>query len=246
MNRAVFAAVGVFAILAAPVPATAQAVDVELVLAADGSGSIDMDEFRLQREGYAAAITHPDVLAAIRGGRNGAIALAYIEWGAPESQHTIVDWQVIASAADAERFARALRTAPREAYGYNSISGAIDYAANLIHSNRFDALAKVIDVSGDGPQRGGRPVQAARDDAVAAGITINGLVVKRPGGGYPGPSGEPLDEHYRNDVIGGLGAFVLIADDKLSFPAAVRRKLVLEIAESRHPSGRVRRTAQQH
>jgi hypothetical protein len=205
-------------------------VDVELVLAADGSGSIDDDEFRVQREGYAAAITDPDVLSAILGGAHGAAAISYIEWGGPASQHTIVDWMVIRGPADAATFAERLRTAPRVAQGYNSISGAIDYAAEKIRSNDYEGLSKIIDISGDGPQIGGRPLSLAREEAVAQGITINALVVKRPGGGYPGPSGEPLETHYRNDVIGGLAPFVIVADEKLTFGAAIRRKLILEIA----------------
>lgn len=151
--------------------------------------------------------------------------------GGPYSQHTIVDWTVIAGADDARAFGEALVAAPRAAEGWNSISGAIDYSVGLIESNRFQGVRRIIDVSGDGPQNGGRPVQAARDDAVALGITINGLVVKSRGGGYPGPSGEPLETHYRNDVIGGFGAFVIVADETLSFTEAVRRKLVLEIAQ---------------
>ena len=208
----------------------AEIVDVEIVLAADGSGSIDDEELALQRRGYAEAITHPDVVRTILGGLHGRIAIAYIEWGGPYSQHTIVDWTLIDSEESAQAFAADLVEAPRAAQGYNSISGAIDYSVQKINTNSFNGLRKIIDVSGDGPQNGGRPVQAARDDAVAQGITINALVVKSRGGGYPGPRGEPLEEHYRNDVIGGFGAFVMTADETLRFNEAVRRKLVLEIA----------------
>lgn len=211
-------------------PAGSGTVDVEIVLAADGSGSIDDDELALQRRGYASAITHPDVLRTIAGGLHGRIAITYIEWGGPYSQHTIVDWTVIDGQAAAEDFAQRLIRAPRAAQGYNSISGAIDYAVGKINTNEFSGLRKIIDVSGDGPQNGGRPVQAARDDAVAQGITINALVVKSRGGGYPGPNGEPLEQHYRKDVIGGFGAFVMIVDESARFDEAVRRKLVLEIA----------------
>ncbi len=217
--------------LAGTVPGlAAEAVDLELVLSADGSGSIDQDELRVQREGYARAITSSAVLDAIRSGVHGAIALAYVEWGGPDSQHTIVDWMVIRDRASARAFAAELRTRPRLAEGYNSISGAIDHAAGLIRSNAYEGLRKIIDVSGDGPQIGGRPVQAARDEAVISGITINALVVERPGGGYPGPGGMPLIEHYERDVIGGSGAFAMTADEEISFAQAIRNKLVLEIA----------------
>jgi hypothetical protein len=210
--------------------AAAQQVDLELVLAADGSGSIDDEELWLQRKGYADAITDPRVLGAIQGGLHQRIALAYIEWGGPSSQETIVDWMVVSDAASAQAFAERLMQAPRKAFGYNSISGAIDEAHRKIRDNGIAGATGIIDVSGDGPQMGGRPVQAARDDAVAAGITINGLVVKSRGGGYPGPGGMPLDEHYRRDVIGGPGAFVMVADETTSFAEAVLNKMIREIA----------------
>jgi Protein of unknown function (DUF1194) len=216
--------------------ARAEPVDLELVLAADGSGSIDDEELKLQREGYAAAITDPRVLSAIASGPLQRIALTYIEWGGPHSQHTIVDWAVIGDTASAAAFAQALRSRPRQAQGYNSISGAIDYARRLLATNDHAGARQVIDVSGDGPQIGGRPVEAARDEAVLAGITINALVVASPGGGYRGPGGIPLDEHYRRDVIGGFGAFVMTVEDRAEFAAAILNKLIEEIADRRPPT----------
>ena len=218
------------AALGPPASAQQQPVDVELVLAADGSGSIDDAELRMQRTGYAEAITSPQVLDAIRSGYIGAIAVAYIEWGGPSSQHTIVNWTVVRDEASARAFADALLAAPRAAVGYNSISGAIDYAAGLIRGNAFEGTSKIIDVSGDGPQIGGRPVELARDEAVVAGITVNALVVATPGGGFRGPGGMPLDEHYERDVIDGSGAFVMVAEDRGRFAEAILKKMVLEIA----------------
>jgi hypothetical protein len=215
--------------------ARAEPVDLELVLAADGSGSIDDEELKLQREGYAVAITDPRVLSAIASGPLQRIALAYIEWGGPRSQHTIVDWAVIGDPASATAFAQELRTRPRQAQGYNSISGAIDYARGLLATNAHVGARQVIDVSGDGPQIGGRPVEMARDEAVQAGITINALVIASPGGGYRGPGGIPLDEHYRRDVIGGFGAFVMTVEDRAEFAAAILNKLIEEIADRRRP-----------
>ena len=210
--------------------ANAEKVDLELVLAADGSGSIDDEELRLQREGYAAAITNPKILDAIRGGFHQKIALAFVEWGGPYSQHTIVDWRVIDGPDAAARFAAALLAAPRAAESYNSISEAIIYSVNLIESNAYEGRRKIIDISGDGPQINGRPLPQARALAMLAGITINALVVSSPGGGYPGPRGEPLIEHYRNDVIGGRGAFVHMAEGRDGFAPAILKKMILEIA----------------
>lgn len=208
----------------------AETVDLELVLAADGSGSIDAWELALQREGYAAAITHPRVLAAIRSGYHQTIALAYVEWGGPFSQHTIVPSTRIHDEGSARAFAGALVARPRMATGYNSISGAIDYAANLMRANAFEGRHKVIDVSGDGPNIGGRPVRMARDDAVLDGITINAMVLASPGGGFRGPGGIPLAMHYERDVIGGFGAFVVVARDREGFAEAILKKMVREIA----------------
>jgi hypothetical protein len=218
------------AVLAAP--ARAEEVDLELVLAADGSGSIDADEMKLQRDGYADAIESPEVLAAIRDGMIGAIAVAYTEWGGATSQHTIVDWHVIKDAASAKTFADKVRREPRQAYGYNSISGAMLHGARLMRENRYEGLRKVIDISGDGPQIGGPPLAPARAEVLAEGVVINGLVINRPGGRVGGAG---LVDHYNNEVIGGPGAFVMVAEDTSVFAAAVRAKLIREIAANPPP-----------
>ena len=153
-----------------------------------------------------------------------------MEWGGPVSQHVIVDWAVVEDEASAAVFAEALVTRPRQAFGYNSISAVIDFSVALIETNAFDGLKRVIDVSGDGPNIGGRDVRAARDEAVARGVTINGLVIARPGGQVRRVAGEPLTTHYERDVIGGPGAFVMTADETATFAEVVRRKMVLEIA----------------
>jgi hypothetical protein len=223
-----------------PWPAAAlEPVDLELVFAADGSGSIDDEELALQRQGYAAAITHPRVLNAIRGGYRQAIAVAYVEWGGPDSQHTIVDWTKIIDAASAQAFAARLIAEPRRAESYNSISAAIDYSANLIRTNAYEGARKIIDVSGDGPQIGGRPLAAARAEAVLGGITINALVIAGPSGHLRGPMGEPLTEHYQKDVIGGKGAFMMVATGRDHFAQSILKKLILEIAgDGREVGGR--------
>lgn len=216
----------------------AEAVDLELVFAADGSGSIDDEELALQRAGYAAALAHPTVLSAIQGGYHQKIAVAYVEWAAPESQHVIVDWTVIRDEGSALAFGKKLTGAPRAAWGSNSISNAIDFSARMIQTNEYDGARKIIDVSGDGPQRNGMPLEAVRQVTVAKGITINALVVISEGGGYPGPSGEPLSEHYANDVIGGFGAFMMAVESREKFAEAILKKLILEVADAR-PTGRL-------
>jgi hypothetical protein len=217
-------------LLCTAIPVSAEEVDLELVLAADGSGSIDDEELRLQRQGWAEAITAPEVLSAINGGLTGKIVVQYMEWGSADSQVVIVDWMVISDPVSANAFADALLNRPRGATGYNSISNAIDFSVAQVESNAWKGLRKVIDVSADAGNRGGREVTAARDDAVAKGFTINGLTIdrgKRPGllSGYTS-----LEDYFRKEVIGGPGAFVEIASEAQPFKIAARRKLAQEIA----------------
>jgi hypothetical protein len=211
-------------------PARAEPVDLELVFAADGSGSIDDDELRLQRKGWADALTSRDVLDGIKDGPLGAIAVAYMEWGGPQSQVLIVDWHVVRDEASARVFADKLLGAPRGATGYNSISNAIDFSVRLVEGNAHDGTRKIIDVSGDGPNMGGRSLEAARADALAKGFTINALAIRRSGGRPGGPGGMSLEDYYAQAVIGGPGAFVEIANETQPFAVAARRKLLTEIA----------------
>ena len=193
-------------------------VDVALVLAVDVSRSIDEDEARLQREGYRSAVADPRVVEAIRGGMLGAVAIAYTEWAGIEYQRLVIPWTRIGSPRDAEGWAGTLAQAPRSSLSWTSISGAIDHAR------------RVIDVSGDGVNNSGPPAELARDRAVAEGIVINGLPIlnDRPTFGRPPPM--PLDQYFRDSVVGGPGAFVIAAEDFETFGTAVRRKLIREIA----------------
>jgi hypothetical protein len=221
---------GVLALTAAAAPATAEQVDLELVLAADGSGSIDDDELYLQREGWAQAITSKEVLDAICSGMIGTIVVQYMEWGSERSQVVIVDWMEIRDEASAAAFAEALRTRPRGATGYNSISMAVDVSVAAMEANRWRGLRRIIDVSADAGNRGGRPMMVARDEAVAKGVTINALTIDR--GSRPGlvAGHATLEDYFRAEVIGGPGAFLEIADATTPFTVAARRKLIQEIA----------------
>ncbi|MBY0330400.1 MAG: DUF1194 domain-containing protein [Acetobacteraceae bacterium] len=227
-RRSLLALSGALAPAAAPAQPVPE-VDLLLVLAVDASGSIDPDEFRLQREGYAEAIAHPAVLAAIAGKPRGAIAVAMVEWGSPGGAATVVDWMRVADAASARALATSVRDAPRSRQGWNAIGDALDHAARLLLAAPFRAGERVIDLSGDGPDlRGIRPAAVARDDAVAAGISINALAVAAAG--QVTRFGEPLAETYRREVIGGPGAFVLTAEDRRDIARALRAKLIREIA----------------
>lgn len=215
------------------ISATAQAqaapeADLLLVLAMDASGSIDADEFRLQREGIAESITHPAVLDAIAANPRRAIALAMTEWGSPGGAALAVDWHRVTDAASAQVFANAVLAAPRSRQSYNAIGDAITHAAALITAAPFRANERVIDVAGDGPDmRSTILAPDARDAAVAQGITINGLAIEIA----PVTRGnEPLHVHYERNIMGGPGAFVMVAETRRDFARAMRAKMLREIA----------------
>ncbi|UPG74140.1 DUF1194 domain-containing protein [Roseomonas gilardii subsp. gilardii] len=208
----------------------AEPVDVALVLAVDVSRSIDEDEARLQREGYRKAVTDPRVVAAIRGGMIGSIALAYVEWAGAEYQRLVIPWTQIASQADADGWADALDRAPRQSLSWTSISGGIDFSHKLLDDMPYEAMRRVIDVSGDGVNNSGPPAEEARDRAVADGIVINGLPIMNDRPAYGRMPPLPLDQYYGQNVIGGPGAFLISAADFEAFENAVRRKLVREVA----------------
>lgn len=226
---------------ATPGPARGQKgpVDLELVLAVDASGSIDEAETRRQRTGWANAFTHPRVLGAIRSGRHGAIAVMFLEWAATGCETVAVDWSRISDAPSAQRFANGILEAPRlDCWGGNAIGDAVAFATKSILENRFDAPRLVIDVSGDGPNNLGQPILLARERALSAGITINGLAIMDPGRHYSGPGGMPLDEYYRTAITGGPGSFVLVAESRANFREAALAKLVREIAGVHPPPSR--------
>jgi hypothetical protein len=220
------------------------AVDLELVLAVDVSGSIDTVEAKLQREGYMGALASEAVIAAIQSGILGRIALSYVEWAGYEHQATLVDWQVIASRADAEAFVAALAAAPLRRARRTSISGAIEYASPMFAANAIESTRQVIDISADGPNNSGPLVSTARDLALAQGIVINGLPIIND---RPNPFGlrtmRDLDLYFKNCVIGGPGAFIVVAESFDDFASAVLSKLILEISDSRPEPNGLRRLA---
>jgi hypothetical protein len=213
-----------------PAVAVAEQMDLELVLAADASGSIDDGEIRLQRQGYAAALTSGDILEAIGVGYLGRIAVTYVEWGDQNSQVTVVPWRVIDGPESARAFADELMAQPRLAFGRNAIGSVIDFAQREIETNAHQGERLVIDVSADSAYSwGGVPLALARDRAIEAGITINGLAVLcRSCSGRP--MGGDLEGEFARRIIGGPASFVVTADGNTSFVEAVRKKLLLEIA----------------
>lgn len=220
--------IGAFAQGASTKGATGRDVDLHLALAVDASGSVNQVRFELQKRGYADAFLNPRVLKAIQSGPQSAIAVAMYQWTGPALQVPVVPWTLVDSEASIRGFAGSIAASDRHLFGGGtSISGAIDYGRQFFRTSPHKGGRRVIDVSGDGSNNRGRSSVEARDEAVAAGININGLPILEL---------EPhLEEFYRQDVIGGPGAFVVAAETFEDFGNAILRKLILEIAQPSKP-----------
>jgi hypothetical protein len=212
----------------------AEQVDLLLVLASDVSRSVDAAKFKLQRDGYVAAVSNPRVIEAIKSGPHGRIAICFIEWSGVGAQKVVIDWMMIDGAKAAQDFAGQLDEAQRSFADRTSISGGIDFAMAQLERAPFQATRRTIDVSGDGTNNSGRDVTAARDEALAQGVTINGLVIlsEQPlswNADHTNPPGG-LDAYYRNNVTGGPNSFVMVAENFNTFGQAILNKLVAEVA----------------
>jgi hypothetical protein len=212
----------------------AEEVDLLLALSSDVSRSVDHPKFLLQREGYAAAISDPHVIEAIKSGPHQRIAICFVEWSGFGAQKLVVDWTIIDGIATARKFGDQLLELPRSFADRTSISGGIEFATAQIERAPFEAPRRAIDVSGDGTNNAGRDVKLARDETLAKGIVINGLVIlsDRPvpwNAEHTNPPGG-LDKYYQDNVVGGPGAFVLVAENFDSFGRAIIKKLIAEIA----------------
>jgi Protein of unknown function (DUF1194) len=218
-----------------------QLVDLELVLAVDVSYSMDLDEQRLQRDGYIEAFRDPEIIRAIQGGQHRRIAVTYVEWAGWSIQQVVVPWTIVDGPASAEALAVKLTQAPISRHRRTSLSGALVFSERQFGAGGYRGERRVIDVSGDGPNNSGPPVGALRDEFVAKGIVINGLpIVVKPGG--PGNMFDisNLDEYYAQCVIGGPGSFMIPIREKAEFASATRQKLLLEISGLEPPPAIVR------
>jgi hypothetical protein len=221
---------------AAAAAAAGDTVDLELVIATDTSRSIDEEEATLQREGVIAAFRAPEVVRAIQGGNLGRIGVAYVDWSVDYMNKIVVDWQVINSKATADAFADSLAQAPLNPGQRTSISGAIQLATQMLESNRLQGARRVIDISGDGPNNYGLELAPVREETLAKGIAINGLPIIVENAPYAGNGYVPdIDKYYASCVIGGRGAFLIVARGFQDFATAIRHKLVLEISSLAPP-----------
>lgn len=211
--------------------APANAVDLELVLAVDVSGSIDEEEAALQRGGLVEAFRSEHVVRVIQRGRLKRIAVTVVEWGGNRSRRLVVDWTVVSDMASAGTVADALDNAPLATAMFTSISGVIDYAGERLALSPYASRRRVIDISGDGPNNQGELVVPARDRMLAKGVTINGLpIINGRPSRYGMPAMPDLDLYYEDCVIGGPGAFIVVANGFEDFARAIRRKMIMEIA----------------
>jgi hypothetical protein len=214
----------------------ADGVDVALVLVDDVSGSINDDEFNLQKKGYYTAFTDPKVIAAIQGGPMGEIAVAYVEFAADSQVKTVLDWTIIKDEASARAFAGAMSAEPRSYHGRTAIGSGIDEAMRVLSTLKVQTARRIIDVCGDGTNNSGRPVTEARDDAMKQGVTINGLALANESDtpwlqAHTHPPGG-LGNYYRQNVTAGESSFVIEIHSYQSFAEAVTRKLIDEIARN--------------
>ena len=209
------------AVLAAP-PAWSRDVDLALILAIDVSGSVNAERWELQRRGYEAAFNSPEVLQSITSGTHKAIAVTMVEWSGQSHQRQVVEWTVIDDQLSAATFASVMAEAPRVYSDWTSISAALDFVVPLFKKSGVTTGRNIIDVSGDGVNNQGRPIDDARADALAKGIVINGLPILSD---Y-----DALDGYYQEHVVGGAGAFMEVVKDYSTFSRAVLSKLVREIA----------------
>jgi hypothetical protein len=208
-------------LLTAPAPGrTADWVDIAIVLAVDTSSSVSTYEFNLQMRGLAKAFRDPAVHDAIATSAPNGIAITLVQWASPDAQVPAFDWTQVHGPTTAELIAGMIDRTPRLVNeGGTAISHAIDFSIAML--GRVSAARKVIDVSGDGRNNMGGYVITATPRAVAAGITVNGLAILN--------EDATLAEYYRLAVIGGIGAFVIVADDYRDFADAIRLKLIQEI-----------------
>jgi hypothetical protein len=212
----------------------AEQVDLLLVLASDVSRSVDTRKFELQRQGYAAALSNPRVIDAIKSGPHGRIAICFLEWSGATSQKVVIDWTIVSDMASARKIGDQLLELPRSFADRTSIAAGLEFSLLQLNNAPFEAPRRTIDVSGDGTNNSGRDIASVRDEVLARGITINGLVIlsDTPLPWNPEHTNPPggLDGYYRNNVVGGPGAFVMVAENHDSFGQAIVKKMIAEIA----------------
>jgi hypothetical protein len=232
----VVTALAVLCIFAALPASAAEEVDLELILAVDVSGSVDIDESKLLKQGHAKALRDPQVIQAIKGGMLGKIAVTYVAWAGFGHIETIIGWRVIKDKASAHAFADLIEKSQYSAWPRTAISDMILASIPMFKNNQYEGLRRVLDLAGDGANNIGMPVNMARDRAVADGIIINGIpILSGYSDGFQYRTVQYLDTYFEKCVIGGQGSFVVVANGFEDFARAIKRKMILEIAGRQPP-----------
>ncbi|MEM8686186.1 MAG: DUF1194 domain-containing protein [Pseudomonadota bacterium] len=222
-----FVLIGIGVLVGAPLQAQTP-VALELVLAVDTSTSVDGEEFALQQQGFADAFRHRDVIGAIERAGQGGVAVTLVHWSGEGQQTTSVGWTIVKDAQSARALAARIEQSGRQLKGFTDIAGALRFALAALQGNAIQGRRQVIDVSGDGTSNG-PSAASARDVAVAAGVTVNGLVIHNEDIDLGELAKINLFDHYKTHVVGGPGAFLMAAKDFQDFRIAIRKKLVREI-----------------
>jgi hypothetical protein len=242
--RTVLCLIALFAVTNVPARA-AEEVDLLLVLASDVSRSVDARKFQLQREGYAAALSNSRVIEAIRSGPHGKIAICFVEWSGATSLKLVIDWTIVGDAAAARKIGDQMLELPRSFADRTSISAGIEFSYAQLERSPYKGVRRTIDVAGDGTNNSGRDIAQVRDEVLNKGVTINGLVIlsDSPLPWNPEHTNPPggLENYYRNNVIGGPGSFVMVAENHNSFGQAIIKKMIAEIAWTPPPRSVVMR-----
>ena len=197
-------------------------VDLELILAIDLSSSVDQNEWELQAIGIAEAFRNPNLIDTIQSSAPNGIAVSVVQWSSNNSQSLAVDWTLVTDTASGRALSRKIRRMPRlVGGGQTGIYGAIEFSIKQFKNSGYTSWRKVIDISGDGQANSGSRPGSIRDRAIAEGVIINGLAIVNE---------EPfVDRYFRDKVIGGTGAFLMLAEDYDDFATAILRKLIREI-----------------
>jgi len=219
-----------------------RSVDVALVLLTDVSNSIDDHEYALVKEGYRAAFSDPEVIAAVQGSRGG-VAVAYVEFSGAHEVALVRGWDLLTDESSSRAFGEAVAASPRSSAGNTALAASLKQAVRLLKDGGFGTARLVIDVASDHPGDSGRSAPI-RDAAVADGITINALPIigQHPAGTIDGRLTYTSAQwgwggtaaFFQRDIIGGAGAFMVEAQDYNAFAAALKRKLLLELLISQN------------
>lgn len=229
--RIAVAAAALTMMVVASASADESMTDLNMVVALDRSESVELLDRTAQVEALAAALIDPRFMATVRGGWQGRIGIAVMTWSSFDRTQVVVPWTMITGLRDSEAIIATMRDYEARGSDFKhkpqtDIALALGAGMQLLEAAPFPASKRILNVISDGVDNFGREAFVERDQALAQGITINGLVHAR------GHAIEVVERFFEREVIGGPYAFVLSTPDPASFTAAMLRKMMLEIARA--------------